>query len=143
MKKQKEYWSGLPFSPPGDLSDPGMGSASSVVPALASGFFTTEPSGRLLQNYTGILKTSASGSHSRPMKSESEILQIPACDSHVQLKRRTTVLDLCYCKCSPRTKALNTSWELVKNAYSCPTPDLTLHSDKDPGDPCAHDIQRP
>ena len=63
-EKKKEYWSGLPFPPPGDLSDPGTESASSVVPALASGFFTTEPSGKPLWNYRGILKTSASGSHS-------------------------------------------------------------------------------
>ena len=35
-----EYWSGLPFSPPGDLPDPGIKSES---PALAGEFFTTEP----------------------------------------------------------------------------------------------------
>ena len=33
-------WSGLPFPPPGDLSDPGIKLAS---PVLAGGFFTTEP----------------------------------------------------------------------------------------------------
>ena len=33
---RQEYWSGLPFPPPGDLPDPGMGSTS---PALAGGFF--------------------------------------------------------------------------------------------------------
>ena len=35
-----EYWSGLPFPPPGDLSDPGIESASFMFPALAGGFFT-------------------------------------------------------------------------------------------------------
>ena len=41
---QQEYWSGLPFSSPGDLPDPAIGPAS---PALAGGFFTTEPLGQL------------------------------------------------------------------------------------------------
>ena len=37
----QEYWSGLPFPPPGDLPDPGIEPMSFVSPALASGFFTT------------------------------------------------------------------------------------------------------
>ena len=40
---QQEYWSGLPFSTPGDLPDPGVELASPVSPALAGGFFTTKP----------------------------------------------------------------------------------------------------
>ena len=40
---RQEYWSRLPFHLPGDLSDPGMEPAS---PALAGGFFTTEPLGK-------------------------------------------------------------------------------------------------
>ena len=39
---RQEYWSGLPFPSPGGLSDPGPAS-----PALAGGFFTTEPPGKL------------------------------------------------------------------------------------------------
>ena len=35
---RQEYWSGLPFPPPGNLPDSGMESAS---PASAGGFFTT------------------------------------------------------------------------------------------------------
>ena len=31
---RQEYWSGSPFPPPGDLSDPGMETASPVSPAL-------------------------------------------------------------------------------------------------------------
>ena len=38
-----KYWSGLPFPTPGDGPDPGIEPAS---PALAGGFFTTEPSGK-------------------------------------------------------------------------------------------------
>ena len=37
----QEYWGGLPFPPPGDLSDPGIETMSPVDPALAEEFFTT------------------------------------------------------------------------------------------------------
>ena len=40
---RQEYWSGLPFPSPRDLPDPGIEPAS---PALAGGFFTTEPPGK-------------------------------------------------------------------------------------------------
>ena len=39
----QEYWSGLPFPPPGDLPGPGIELVSFVSLALAGGFFTTEP----------------------------------------------------------------------------------------------------
>ena len=38
-----QYWSGLPFPSPGHLPNPGIEPASPVSPALAGGFFTTEP----------------------------------------------------------------------------------------------------
>ena len=40
---RQEYWSGLTFPSPGDLLNPGIKPAS---PALADGFFTTEPPGK-------------------------------------------------------------------------------------------------
>ena len=40
---RQEYWSGLPFSPPGDLPNPGIKLGSLRSPALAGGFFTTVP----------------------------------------------------------------------------------------------------
>ena len=40
---RQEYWSGLPFPPPGHLSDTGIKPVASASPALAAGFFTTEP----------------------------------------------------------------------------------------------------
>ena len=43
---RQEYWSGLPFPPPGDLPNPGTEPKSLVPPALAGGFFTTEPPGK-------------------------------------------------------------------------------------------------
>ena len=41
---RQEYRSGLPFSSPGDLLNPGIEPTS---PALAGGFFTTEPPGEV------------------------------------------------------------------------------------------------
>ena len=38
---RQEYWSGLPFPPPGDLPDPGIEPATFMSPALAGRFFTT------------------------------------------------------------------------------------------------------
>ena len=46
---RQECWSGLPFPPPGDLSKSGMEPAS---PALAGGFFTTEPLGSPFMKYS-------------------------------------------------------------------------------------------
>ena len=40
---RQEYWSGLPFPPPGDLPDPGIEPTSL---ALAGGFFAIEPPGK-------------------------------------------------------------------------------------------------
>ena len=47
---RQEFWSGLPFSSPGDLPGPEM---EPVSPALV-GFFTTEPPGKPLYIYTYI-----------------------------------------------------------------------------------------
>ena len=44
---REEYWSGVPFLFPGDLPDPGIEPMSPVSPALAGGFFTTKPPGKL------------------------------------------------------------------------------------------------
>ena len=38
---RQEYWSGVPFSSPGDLPDPGIEPTSLMSPALADGFFTS------------------------------------------------------------------------------------------------------
>ena len=40
---QQEYWSGLPFPPPGDLPDPGVEPMSA---ALVGESFTNEPPGK-------------------------------------------------------------------------------------------------
>ena len=43
---RQEYWRELPFPPPGDLPNPGIKPMSPAAPALAGGFFTTEPPGK-------------------------------------------------------------------------------------------------
>ena len=42
---RQEYWSRLPFPPPGDLPNPGIELMSLMSPALAGGFFSIVPSG--------------------------------------------------------------------------------------------------
>ena len=41
---RQEYWSGLPFPSPENLPNSGIEPLSPASPALAGGFFTTEPS---------------------------------------------------------------------------------------------------
>ena len=43
---RQEYWSGLPFSSPGDLPDPGVEPKSLASPVLEGGFFTIAPPGK-------------------------------------------------------------------------------------------------
>ena len=44
---RREYWSGLPFSAPGDRPDPATEAASLASPALGGRFFTTALPGKL------------------------------------------------------------------------------------------------
>ena len=44
---RQEYWSGLPFPPPGDLPNPGIESQS---PALQADSLPSEPPGKLSPN---------------------------------------------------------------------------------------------
>ena len=53
---RQEYWSGLPFSSPGDLPDPRIEPMSLVSPALAGGFFIAESPGNPKCAYTPILQ---------------------------------------------------------------------------------------
>ena len=51
---KQEYWRGLPFPPPGNLPDPVIKPPS---PALADGFFTTEPPGKHTTQEVYLIKT--------------------------------------------------------------------------------------
>ena len=42
----QEYWSGLPFPPPGDLPDSRIKPMFPMSPSLAGGIFTNEPPGK-------------------------------------------------------------------------------------------------
>ena len=48
---RQEYWSGLPYPPPGDLSDPGIKPTSLTSLALAGGFFTASARGAGQESY--------------------------------------------------------------------------------------------
>ena len=75
---RQEYWSGLSFPPPADLSDPRTEPIFSVSPALAGRFFNTEPHGKpnvvsrtLNKGCNGLnLQPSISGSQSSFIKVE-------------------------------------------------------------------------
>ena len=43
---RQEYWSGLPFSAPADLPDPGIELVPPVSPVLAGKFYTIETPGK-------------------------------------------------------------------------------------------------
>ena len=47
---RQEYWSRLPWPPPGDLPDPGIEPVSLMPPALAGGFFTTSATWKNLRH---------------------------------------------------------------------------------------------
>ena len=50
---RQESWSGLPFLTPVDLPNPGI---EPMSPALAGGFFTTEPPGKPVCIYAHVIK---------------------------------------------------------------------------------------
>ena len=52
---RQEYWSGLPFPPPGDLPGPGIEITSPEAPALAGRFFTTKPPGKPQKGIEGFI----------------------------------------------------------------------------------------
>ena len=49
---RREYWSALPFPPPGDLPKPRIEHLSPASPALAGEVFTTEPLGKSPKDVT-------------------------------------------------------------------------------------------
>ena len=54
--RRQEYWSGLPFLPPGDLPNPGI---EPVSPTLAGRFFPAELPGRTLITLSAVTKVIA------------------------------------------------------------------------------------
>ena len=59
---RQEQWNGLPWPPPGDLSDPGIEPGSLAAPALTGKVFTTSgtweiPLNSIMFNLSGQMKT--------------------------------------------------------------------------------------
>ena len=50
---KQEYWSALPYPPPGDLPNPDIKTPSLKSPALAGGFFTTRAAWEAPQDIPG------------------------------------------------------------------------------------------
>ena len=53
---RREYWSGLPFPPPGDVPDPGIKPTSLMSPALAGGFYATSGTWEAHEKISDIIK---------------------------------------------------------------------------------------
>ena len=51
---RQENWSEVPFLSPGDLPNPGIKLTFVASPALAGGFFATEPPGKSIQPVTQV-----------------------------------------------------------------------------------------
>ena len=76
---RQEYWSWLPFPPPGDLPNPGIKPAS---PALAGRYFATEPPGKWLSKFSCLAIFSSSLSENRfPLDKNQKINGLTSCIS--------------------------------------------------------------
>ena len=74
---RKEYWSGLPCTPSGDLPDPGIEPASLKSPVLVDGFFTISTTWEALRAPQGGLKESKekpAGSRKKDLTFQAESL---------------------------------------------------------------------
>ena len=75
---RQEYWSGLPFPPPGDLPNPGIEPMSLTPSALAGRFFTTKRPENPLDTHTRIKKKK------KKKKPDSNVTTVPFQFSSVQ-----------------------------------------------------------
>ena len=68
---RQEYWSGLPFSSPGDLPDPGI---EPGYPALQADYLSSEPPGKTLKATKKKKKTVGTGkfSKAKPRKAKNK-----------------------------------------------------------------------
>ena len=73
---RQEYWSGLPLPPPGNLPSPGIKAVSPMAPALAGGFFTTEPPGKPYRRQRGKDKPVSGLTLRRPGRFQNPVAQL-------------------------------------------------------------------
>ena len=59
QSSRQQYWSGLPFPPPGDLPGPGIEPLSPEIPALAGRFFAAASPGKLHKGHSVVLHVTA------------------------------------------------------------------------------------
>ena len=117
---RQDYWSGLPFPPPRDLPHPEIEPKSPVSPALAGGFFTTEPQ----FNHWGSWKWERDAE-----VSVREMMLEKGLNSWSGFPRKA----ICRKRCMPRGMGHSGSWnthEMVstlepRQAQSCDTSTLT------------------
>ena len=108
---RQEYWSGLPFPPPGDLPDPGM---QLVYPTVAFRFFTSEP---LVTIKPCLIGQFSSVTQSCPILCDPMICSMPGLPVHHQLPEFTQThvhwvgdaIQLSHPLLSPSLPALNLS----------------------------------
>ena len=67
---RQEFWSGLPFPPPGDLPDPGI---EPTFPELAGRFFTTVPLGFSIVCVISLVLTLHGGFYNYPYLEVSQL----------------------------------------------------------------------
>ena len=85
---RQEYWTGLPFPPPGGLSNPGIHPESPVFPALAGGFFTTESTGKPM---VGITTAHTITDETEALRTEfSEITQLKNANQNYKIAPHTS-----------------------------------------------------
>ena len=84
---RQEYWSGLPFPPPGELPDPGIEHTSPMSPALAGGFFATEPPGKPDMEVGGSFLNAGGSKRERDREGGGKTLQKEKTDNAAQTSK--------------------------------------------------------
>ena len=101
---RKEYWSGLPFPPLGDLPNSGIELTSLVPPELSGSFFTTVPPGKPPVGAKTSISTEHKGTRMRSKIFTSGLLE--------------TVLKRSYFHLHPLNfKLINSGWLLIQNIF--------------------------
>ena len=93
---RQEYWSGLPFPPPGDLPDPAIEPATLMLPVLEGGFFTTSSTWEALIRayiFQVFLLTHAGPEGPLPTIAMNRLIILLV--SHLVTNTRASVIDMC------------------------------------------------
>ena len=126
---RQEYWSGLPFPPPGDGSSPGIEPESPVSPPLAGGFITASATWEALlysNMFTNRIDASSEGESTWSLK---------LFNSRWILPWRSEVFPDCVLQHLRRVhrsagvgRRIELGWSVHSVASECQPPALTNHS---------------